>query len=351
MNYPINLQNYLPLAKSIGVVFGVFLVFKVTKLVLLRYIKKATEKTKTALDDVFIERLTHLPNYFLLTLSLWAASFFLDLPQKVDRLLYSAFIIALGIEIAKLTSQAVQTLIKEFAQKHKKINETLLLFLSRISRILIWAIIILLILQNLGYNITTLIAGLGIGGIAVAFALQNILSDIFASFSIFFDRPFEIGDYIVVGQNRGTVKKIGIKTTRIESVEGQEVIIPNKELTETVLHNYGRIKYRRIAFSLGIRYETPNKKVVKAKKIIEEAIKQAPNVERLDRVYFKTFGDFALIFEIVYFMNTSDYKTYLETQEKINLKIKEEFEKEGIEFAYPTQTVILEKAQSNLQSV
>ena len=341
----LNLQNIIPLAKSLGIVFGIFVVFKIAKLILLRYIRKATEMTKTSLDDVLIERLSRLPNYFLFTSSLWAASFFLDLPGKVHKVLYAAFIIALGIEAAKLASNLTQVLIEELSQKQKKLDKTFLLFLSRISKIIIWATAILLILQNLGYNITTLIAGLGIGGIAVAFALQNILSDIFASFSIFFDRPFEIGDYIVVGQNRGTVKKIGIKTTRIESVEGQEVIIPNKELTETVLHNYGRIKHRRIAFSLGIRYETPNEKVVKAKKIIEEAIKEAPNVERLDRVYFKTFGDFALIFDIVYFMNTSDYKAYLETQEKINLKIKEEFEKEGIEFAYSTQTVILEKAQ------
>jgi small-conductance mechanosensitive channel len=202
------------------------------------------------------------------------------------------------------------------------------------------------ILSSLGYNISALLAGLGIGGIAVAFALQTILADIFASFSIYFDKPFRVGDYIVVGNDRGTVKHIGIKTTRIKSLEGPELVISNKELTSSRIHNYKKMEKRRISFTIGIVYETPLEKVKKAKEIIENVIKDQKMAE-LDRVHFARFGDFSLEFEIVYYMLSTDYKDYMDTQEKINLKIKEEFEKEGIEFAYPTQKIYLGKDSSN----
>ena len=321
-----------------------FIVLKALRYLTAKNIKLLTKKTSLQFDDALAEAIFNINTYFYLTFSLWFAEQFVKFPQKLEGFIYAVFITSLGIETARFINKVAEAIYTEFiADKIEKNNEPITRLFLQIIKASVWIIIILLILQTLGYNITTLLAGVGVGGIAIAFALQNILSDIFASFSIFFDKPFEIGDYIVVGQNKGVVQKIGIKTTRIESVEGQEVIIPNKDLTESVLHNYGRIKHRRIAFNIGIRYETPNEKIKKAKEIILSTIKNAPDVERVDRVFFKSFGDFALVFEIVYFMNTSDYKTYLATQEKINLKIKEKFEKEKIDFAYPTQTIILEK--------
>ncbi len=321
-----------------------FIFLKALRFLTAKNIKLLTKKTSLQFDDALAEAILNISSYFYLTFSLWFSSQFISLGQKTDRFIFAIFIISVGIEGAKFINRIAEAIYSEFIEENvEENNRPIINLMLQIIKVCVWVITILLILQTLGYNITTLLAGVGVGGIAIAFALQNILSDIFASFSIFFDKPFEIGDYIVVGQNKGVVKKIGIKTTRIESVEGQEVIIPNKDLTESILHNYGRIKHRRIAFNLGIKYETPNQKIKKAKEIITNAIEKAPNVERVDRVFFKTFGDFALVFEIVYFMNTSDYKTYLETQEKINLEIKEKFEKQGIDFAYPTQTIILEK--------
>jgi len=182
-----------------------------------------------------------------------------------------------------------------------------------------------IVLQNLGYNISALIAGLGIGGVAVAFALQNILSDIFASFSIYFD-------------------KIGIKSTRLRSPNGQQIIISNKELTEARVQNFKRLEKRRAVYQIGVTYETPKEKLEKVPSIIKRVIDEISLAE-FDRCHFKEFGDFSLNFEVSYYVKTQDYKTYLDVVQDVNLKIFDNFEKEEIEFAYPTQTIYLNKAK------
>ena len=185
-------------------------------------------------------------------------------------------------------------------------------------------------------------AGLGIGGIAIAFALQNILSDIFASFSIYFDKPFKVDDFIIIGDDKGVVKKIGIKSTRIQTLQGEELVISNKELTESRVHNYKKMERRRIVFVFGVTYETPTEKVKKIPSIIKDIIEKTELAD-IDRVHFKEFADFSLNFEVVYYLKTSDYAEYMDTQQEINLAMKEHFEKEQIEFAYPTQTVFVHK--------
>jgi len=197
-------------------------------------------------------------------------------------------------------------------------------------------------LSNFGYNISTLIAGLGIGGVAIALALQNILTDIFASFSIYFDKPFQTGDFIIVGNDLGVVKKIGIKTTRLQTLQGEELVISNKELTETRIHNYKKMQKRRIVFNFGLTYDTSSAKLKKVLQILKGIIDKI-EIAELDRVHFNKFGDFSLNFEVVYYLASSDYNEYMDTQQAINLAIKEKFEKDGIKFAYPTQTVFVNK--------
>ena len=214
--------------------------------------------------------------------------------------------------------------------------------LAKALKAILWVVAVVLVLSNLGYNVSTLIAGLGIGGIAIAFALQNILGDLFASFAIYFDKPFQVGDYIIVDDDAGTVKHIGIKSTRIQSRQGEELIISNKELTEARVHNYKKMEKRRIVFTFGVIYETPTQKLKKIPNIIKEIVGKTETAE-IDRVFFKEFGEFGLNFEIVYFLKSSDYALFVETQPKINLAIKDSFEKEGIEMAYPTQTVFVKK--------
>jgi small-conductance mechanosensitive channel len=207
-----------------------------------------------------------------------------------------------------------------------------------ISKIVLWSLGLLFVLSNLGIEVTSLIAGLGIGGIAIAFALQGILSDLFASFSLYFDKPFRIGDFIVIGSDVGTVEKIGIKTTRIRTLQGEELVVSNNELTSTRIQNFKKMDERRIVTQFGITYETPQEKVREVPGIVERIFGDLEG-GRFDRAHFTTFGDSALIFEVVYYIESSDYNQFLNIQQAFNFDLMRRFAELGIEFAYPTQTI------------
>jgi small-conductance mechanosensitive channel len=211
-----------------------------------------------------------------------------------------------------------------------------------LARILLWGFGIIFILSNLGIEVTSLVAGLGIGGVAVAFALQGILSDLFSSFSLYFDKPFRIGDYIVIGEHSGTVEKIGIKTTRIRTLQGEELVVSNAELTSTRVQNFKRMQDRRISFNFGITYDTPKEKVEAVIDLAKEIFTPLTKA-RLDRVHFVKLGDSALIYDVVYYVESSDYTEYLDIQQVVNLGLMDVLAKEGIEFAYPTQTLFIKK--------
>jgi small-conductance mechanosensitive channel len=214
--------------------------------------------------------------------------------------------------------------------------------LSKIVKIVLWAIGILMVLSNLGVDVTSLVAGLGVGGIAVAFALQGVLGDLFASFSIFIDQPFKVGDYVQAGAESGTIKKVGMKTSRIKTLSGEELVVLNTDIGSARVRNFSRMEKRRIKYDIGVVYGTSSKKLKEIPKIIEEIVKKEKDAT-FGRVRFTTFGDFALIFEVLYHINESDFDLYLEVQERINLGIYEEFEKNKIEFAFPTQTLHINK--------
>jgi small-conductance mechanosensitive channel len=206
-------------------------------------------------------------------------------------------------------------------------------------------IVFLLILDNLGVNITGLVAGLGIGGIAVALAVQNILGDLFASLSIVLDKPFMIGDYVVVDTLSGTVEHIGLKTTRIRSLSGEQLIFSNNDLLKSRIRNYKRMEERRIVFGFGVIYQTPVEKLIRIKKQVAEIIEKQEHA-RLDRVHFKEYGDSSLNFEVVYFVDDPAYALYMDIQENINLELFRRFTEEGIEFAYPTRTLYVQHTQA-----
>ncbi len=211
-----------------------------------------------------------------------------------------------------------------------------------VIKVIIWSLAIIILLDNLGIRISTLVAGLGIGGVAIALAAQAILGDLFSYFTIFFDRPFEIGDFIIIGEYLGVVEHIGIKTTRIRSLGGEQLIFSNTDLTNSRVRNYKRMEKRRVVFKIGITYQTKSDQVKKIPLIVEEIIKSIEDTV-FDRAHFFEFGDFSLNFEVVYYVLGSDYNKYMDINQKINLKIKEEFEKHSIEFAYPTQTLFCQK--------
>ncbi len=324
----------------------VMIALKIFQKFLINRIKKITQKTKTGIDDIIVNAISDIHWPFYVLMSFYIAIKFLDVHNFIVQWSYYLLLIAIVYYIIRGLQEFIDYGTKLVIDKRKEEDDEMRLgiitVLNTIAKILLWVAAILIILSNLGYNVNSLIAGLGIGGIAVAFALQSILGDIFSSFSIYFDRPFRVGDFIVVGNYKGTVKRIGIKTTRIQSLQGEEIVIPNNELTQTKLQNFGVMKKRRVVFTIGITYETPLEKVKQVPKIIREAIEREKMTE-VERIHFKALGDFALIFEAVFYINSKEYKDYMDIQQSINLFLMERFAQEKIEFAYPTQTLYVKK--------
>lgn len=217
--------------------------------------------------------------------------------------------------------------------------------LSFLARVAIWSIVLLAVLDNLGVNITTMIAGLGVGGIAVALAAQNILGDLFASLSIVLDKPFVVGDFLIIGEFLGTVEEVGIKTTRLKSLSGEQLVFSNNDLLNSRIRNYGRMDERRVVFPLGVTYQTPAEKLKTIPGMIRNAVEAQADV-RFDRAHFQKYGDFALIFEVVYYVLSANYSQYMDIQQAINLRIYEDFEAAGIEFAYPTRTLYVRQLEA-----
>ncbi|MEM1251916.1 MAG: mechanosensitive ion channel family protein [Cyanobacteria bacterium P01_H01_bin.21] len=203
-------------------------------------------------------------------------------------------------------------------------------------KVVVWGIGIIFLLDNLGFDISAMVAGLGIGGVAIALASQGVLGDMFSYVSILFDRPFELGDFIVVGDLVGTIEHIGLKTTRLRSLTGEELVIANTDITASRIQNYKRMTRRRIAFNLGVTYETTAAQMKQIPDIIQEIIEGVESVT-FDRAHFASYGDFSLNYEVVYYVETNDYAVYMDVQQLIYLAIKEAFESHSIEFAYPTQ--------------
>lgn len=207
-----------------------------------------------------------------------------------------------------------------------------------VVRLVVWTIVILVILDNLGVQITALIAGLGVGGVAVALATQNILGDLFASLSIVLDKPFVVGDFLSIAEYSGSVEKVGLKTTRVRSLSGEQLIFSNNDLLNSRIRNFGRMFERRVLFTIGVTYETSAEKLRRIPAIIREAV-EAQDKVRFDRSHFQKYGDYALVFETVYYVLSPNYNYHMDVQQTVNLTIFERFSEEGIDFAYPAQTI------------
>lgn len=205
-------------------------------------------------------------------------------------------------------------------------------------RVALWAVVLILILDQLGFNVTTLVASLGIGGVAVALAVQNILGDLFGSLSIALDKPFLIGDFIVVDSVAGTVEHVGLKTTRIRSLTGEQIVVANADLLRSRIHNYKRMDERRIVFGFGVTYGTPAAKLERIPAMVEDIIASQPNA-RFDRAHLKGFGTSSLDYEVVYYVTVADYARFMDVQQSINLGLIARLGEAGIEFALPTQTL------------
>jgi small-conductance mechanosensitive channel len=226
-------------------------------------------------------------------------------------------------------------------------SATHLMIAGLIGRIVLWSTAALVILDNLGFNITTIMASLGIGGIAVALAVQNILGDIFSSVSIALDKPFVIGDFIVVDSYMGTVEYVGMKTTRLRSLGGEQIVFSNAELLKNRIRNYKRMQERRVLFEFGIAYETPMTEIERLPQTVREIVSASYLDTRFDRAHFKGYGDSALLFEVVYYVLDPDYNKYMDIQQEINLGLLAALRDRNISFAYPTRTLYVASAPAN----
>lgn len=328
------------------VVFGLAVViFRIIKYEILKRLRKVADRTQAEVDDLLVKVVDKIGWPFYVFFAIATALNFIQVPNVVNVFFTYATPIVVVFLIVRSIQQFVDYGIRKLAKEKQQETETSVVnVLGRILRGALWAIAFVYIISLFGYDITTVVASFGVLGIVLAFGLQHILGDIFASFSIFFDKPFEVGDFIIVGDNLGVVKKVGIKSTRVQSLWGQEVVIPNKELTSTRINNYKKMERRRVQFNFGVVYDTPSEKLEKILKITEEIVDKIELAE-LDRIHFKEYGDYSLNFEVVYYINSPDYNLYMDIQQEINFALKKQFEKERITFAYPTQTVLInEKA-------
>ena len=335
-----NLRMYM-IALLVLIISTAF--FYLLQKIILVKLNKLAKKTKTDIDDVLIETVRNVKPPFYWFLSFYIAFKLLSSPDIAQWVMDSALVIILILQVLTASSTFINYLFKKLAAHQKESSsKTAMGYLAKLAKITLWSLGILLILSNLGIDITSLIAGLGVGGIAIAFALQSILGDLFSSFAIWFDKPFVVGDFVVVGEHSGTVEKIGIKTTRIRSLQGEEIVISNQELTTTRIQNFKRLKERRVVFYLGVEYSTSPKQLKDIPMTIQNIFKDITQV-RFDRAHFFRFDDSALTFEIVYYVESDEYGVYMDIQQAINLGIHEAFLDKGINMAFPTQTIHLVK--------
>lgn len=313
------------------------------RVALLKRLPKPRPEADMAWKHIFGELVERLSTIFIVIASVYAGSSLLALPRQAEELIGTVFVIALFLQCALWADRiAGAGLVWKFASnKAKAPIRSAISLMQAVTRVTIWSLAMLLILDNVGFDITALIAGLGIGGVAVALALQNVLGDLFSSLAIVLDRPFEVGDFIVFGDQSGNVEKIGIKTTRIRSLSGEQIVCANSDLITTRIHNYKRMAQRRVLFSVGVMYDTPPDTLEAIPGIIEEAV-EATERARFDRAHFATYGDSSLNFEIVFWVLSEDYNVYMDVQQAINFKIFRAFGERGIGFAFPTRTLHLQ---------
>lgn len=329
---------------ALGIILVGMLVIRVFRNIFLTRLKRLAERTETKYDDLVVKTIERFGMPAINLLVVYWGIHSLALSPKVTRALEVATSAVIAFFIIRLISTTIQYLLEELVRKQENGEEKVrqMKGVIMLMNLGIWALGLLFLFSNLGYDVTAIIAGLGIGGIAIALAAQNILGDLFNYFVIFFDRPFEVGDFIILDDKKGTVEHIGIKTTRLKSLSGEQLVFSNSDLTNSRIHNYKRMQRRRIVFTIGVTYQTPLEQIREIPNIIRSIIEEQ-EMATIDRTHFAAYGDFSLNFETVFFVESSEYAVYMDIQQKINLSLYEEFKKRGIEFAYPTQTLFVTK--------
>jgi small-conductance mechanosensitive channel len=302
-------------------------------------------RTTNVFDDILSDLLASVRGGLMLLIGVWAGAQALSLPPTVARGIDTAVTLLLILQAGLWGNRALQVTMRHYREQEgmdggRKTTLSALTFLGRLA---LFSLLLLLALENLGIDITALLAGIGIGAVAIGLALQNILSDLFASLSIVLDKPFEIGDFVIVDDLMGTVENVGLRTTRVRALSGEQLVFSNNDLIQSRIRNYGRLRERRVVFHVGVTYDTPSEKLREIPELVREIVEARDRV-RFDRSHFQGFGDFSLNFETVYWVLEPDYALYMDVQQEINLALVDAFAERAIEFAYPTQTILVHRA-------
>ena len=348
LNYTIFDNTVLKYLIAFGSFFVGMLIVLIFKKYILSRLKKWADKTDTTLDDLLVKAIEKSAIPIIYFGILFSAIHTLNLSDDFIIGLNFASTVIITFFVVRSIISAISYLLSSYAKKSDDSTrrEAQLKSISGLINLVIWVIALLFMLDNFGVQISAVVAGLGIGGIAVALAAQAVLGDLFSYFVIFFDRPFEVGDFINVGDKAGAIEKIGIKTTRIRAIGGEILIFSNTDLTNSRVHNFKKMERRRVVFKLGVTYQTTAQQLKTIPQIVKKIIEEQQGAT-FDRGHFASYGDFSLKFEFVYYVAGANYTKYMDIQQSINLDIYEAFEKEGIELAYPTQTLFVSKEKPN----
>ena len=341
LHYPLPAGTLMQWLTALGLTVVIVLAVRLAKPILIRRLRALSQRTRLSIDDAIVHALDSTRLWLIAVVATSLGSQALDLPSRAQQIVDGAATIALFLQVGLWLADLLKFWLDRSEQKARTASPgaaTSLAAVGFVGRIVLWAVILLLILDNLGINITTLVAGLGIGGVAVALAVQNILGDLFASLSIVIDKPFVAGDFIIIDDYMGSVEHVGLKTTRIRSLGGEQIVFSNSDLLKSRLRNYKRMHERRIVFKFGLTYDTPAEKVEQVPAIVRRIIEAQQKV-RFDRAHFFAFGESSLDFEVVFWMTTPDYNTYMDVQQAVNLALLRELAALEIDFAFPTRTL------------
>ena len=338
--YHNSLQAWV-VAGIVFVVIGTTLL--IARTLLARRLEKVAARTSTTADDAVVDLLRRTRYFFILTAAVAGATFFLDLPKRALAVGHVLGTIALILQFAIWGNGLITFWFQNYAERKADsdvASRTTIAAFSFVARAILWTMLLLVTLNRLGIDVTALVTGLGVGGIAVALAVQNVLGDVFAALAIVLDKPFVVGDAISVDTLTGTVENVGLKTTRIRSVNGEQLIFSNTDLLKSRIRNFKRMQERRVVLTIGVSYDTPPDTVARIPTMLREAVEAQEQV-RFDWSHFMSYGDSSLVFETVYFVLTADYLTFANVNQAVNLAVLRRFSAEKIDFAFPTRTIVV----------
>ncbi len=330
-----------------GAMLLVWILLRLIRKKLLSVIRKLANGTHTTFDDLIVDVCEKFVLPYLYLLINFSIAGRLNLSTTVRNTGNAAFQFITAYFLIRMINYLIHRAVVMYMERKGESSERVgqLNGILLIIKVITWIIGLIMLADNLGYDVTTLLAGFGVGGIAIALAAQNILGDLFSYLVIFFDKPFETGDFIVTGEHSGVVEKIGIKTTHVRSLDGQQLVMPNAEMAKSVIQNFKRLERRRVVFVLGVVYNTPVRLLRQLPVIVRETI-GSKEMAGFDRVHLVSFGDFSINYEIVYYVESADFLLYRDLHHSVCLDLFEAFEKAGIGFAYPTQTVYINTSGS-----